>query len=61
MSQTRTFDESIADAADLYVREYGSVEAAIEALAERRKTDRLGGRVEEAIACLRYRGSEDEH
>jgi len=62
MSQHQpSFDESVADAADCYVAHEGSIDAAIDVLVERRESERLGGRVEEAIAYLRYRGAEDEH
>jgi len=62
MSQQQpTFDETVADAADCYVAQKGSIDAAIDALVERRESERLGGRVEEAIAYLRYRGREDDH
>ena len=57
----RTFDESVADAADCYVEHEGSIDAAIEALVQRRENERLGGRIEEALAYLRYRGDGDEH
>jgi len=62
MSQQQpSFDESVADAADCYVANEGSIDAAIDELVERRESERLGGRIEEAIAYLRYRGAEDEH
>lgn len=57
--QPARFDETVADAADCVVAHLGSVDAAIEQLAERRKHEDLGGRIEEALAYLRYQeGSE---
>ena len=58
--QTRQFDESVADAADCYVEHEGSVAAAIEALADRRPDAEAEGRVEEAIAYLRYTEGADD-
>jgi len=56
--QTRQFDESLADAADLLVREYG-VGGAIEQLNDRRPDERAT----EALAYVKrhYEGDEDAH
>ena len=56
--QPLDFDRSVADAADCYVAQEGSVDAAIEALVERRG-EFEAGRDEEAIAYLRYKGGDD--
>ena len=58
MSETLQFDESVADAADLYVEHCGDVDAAIEALADRRPDPDANGRVEEAIAYLKRKEGE---
>ena len=58
MSQTRSFDESVTDAADCYVEQCGDVESAIEALADRRPDPDANGRVEEAIAYLKRKEGE---
>lgn len=58
--QTRQFEQTVVDAADCYVAHEGSIDAAIDELVERRQNERLGGRIEEALAYLRYRGAEDD-
>jgi hypothetical protein len=58
-TQQPTFEQSVADAADCYVHDLGSIEAAIDALQQRRDKREDAGRCEEAIAYLRYKeGSE---
>ena len=56
--QPLDFERSVADAADCYVAQEGSVEAAIDALVERRG-EFEAGRVEEAIAYLRCKEADD--
>lgn len=58
-NQQLQFEQAVADAADCYVNDLGSIDAAIEALQERRNKRDDPGRCEEAIAYLRHKeGSE---
>ena len=56
--QPLDFERSVADAADCYVAQEGSIDAAIDALVERRG-EFEEGRVEEALAYLKHKRGTD--
>ena len=56
--QPLDFERSVADAADCYVAQEGSIDAAIDALVERRG-EFEAGRVEEALAYLKHKRGAD--
>lgn len=53
----RTFDQTVVDAAELYVDAYG-LEGAIQELQSRRQTGEDNGRVNEALAYLKRQEAE---